>query len=78
MDRAHRTQLVLGGVFTTLGTLLLALGLAQLAFWWNGELSGLTIEPIVMPMGGVFLAVGLPRLLRARRLHWLERHGATV
>jgi hypothetical protein len=63
MDRAHRTQLVLGSVFTALGTLLVALGLAQLAFWWNGALSGLTIEPIVLPMGVVFLAVGVPKLL---------------
>ena len=75
MDRAHRTQLVLGSVFTALGTLLVALGLAQLAFWWNGALSGLTIEPIVLPMGVVFLAVGVPKLLTARRLRWLERHG---
>lgn len=78
MDRAHRTQLVLGSVFTALGTLLVALGLAQLAFWWNGALSGLTIEPIVLPMGVVFLAVGVPKLLTARRLHWLERHGVVV
>ena len=75
MNRAHSTRRVLGFVFTTLGALLLALGLAQLAFWWNRTLGGLTIEPIVVPLGLIFVGVGLPKLLTARRVAWLERHG---
>ncbi len=75
---ANRTQLVLGSVFVTLGALLAGLGVSQLLFWWSGTLAGLTIEPIVLPLSLVFLATGLPRLLRARRLRWLERHGVRV
>jgi hypothetical protein len=78
MEQPHRTQLVLGTVFTALGAMLLGLGGLQLAVWWNRSLSGLTIEPIVLPMGAVFVAFGLPRLLRARRELWLARHGVVV
>lgn len=78
MEQPHRTQLVLGSVFTVLGAMLLALGVLQLALWWNRSLSGLTLEPIVLPMGAGFVAVGLPRLLRARRVRWLVRHGVVV
>jgi hypothetical protein len=78
MDRANRSQLVLGSVFVALGALLAGLGVSQLLFWWSGTLTGLTIEPIVLPLGLVFFLAGLPRLLRARRLRWLERHGVRV
>lgn len=77
-NQAERTQRALGLVFSILGAVLLGLGLLQLVVWWNGQLSGLTIEPIVVPLGLIFLLVGLPRLLEARRVGWLRRHGVTA
>lgn len=78
MNQAQKTLLMLGAVFTTLAVLLLGVAGAQLAFWWNRTLSGLTIEPVLVPMGLIFLAVGLPKLTRGLRERWLVRHGEEV
>ncbi|MBT9557462.1 MAG: hypothetical protein IV100_15585 [Myxococcales bacterium] len=74
-DRARTTQLVLGSVFTGLGLLLLGLGLVQLLVYWDRTVGGLTIEPIVVPMGLCFSIVGGRFLRRELRRRWLERHG---
>jgi hypothetical protein len=74
-DRARATQFVLGWVFAGLGMLLLGLGLVQLAVYWDRTASGLTIEPIVIPMGLILSVVGGRFLRRELRRRWLERHG---
>ncbi|MDI1428104.1 MULTISPECIES: hypothetical protein [Polyangium] len=69
------TQLVLGAVFTGLGVLLLLAGLAQLLFFWNGTPRGLTIEPIVLPMGLILTVVGARFLVRELGARWLAKNG---
>ncbi|MDI3283646.1 hypothetical protein [Polyangium sp. 15x6] len=69
------TQLVLGSVFTGLGALLLLAGLAQLLFFWDRTPGGLTIEPIVVPMGLILGLVGVRFLRRELGARWLAQNG---
>lgn len=66
---------MLGWVFSGLGIVLLGLGLVQLLVYWNGSVGGLTIEPIVVPMGIILGLVGGRFLRRELRRRWLERNG---
>lgn len=74
-NQGKTTLLVLGGVFTGLGALLLLAGLAQLLFFWNRRASGITIEPIVLPMGLLFVIVGGRFLRLELGARWLAKNG---
>lgn len=74
-DLARTTQLVLGIVFTSLGLLLVTLGLVQLSYYLGGAAKTLTIEPIVIPAGLIFFIPGASHLRRYLINRTIDLHG---
>ncbi|WP_437729056.1 hypothetical protein [Sorangium sp. So ce861] len=75
-DQGKQSQLLGGVISTSIGVVLLAVGLIQLLFFYlPGKTPRLTIELILIPMGLLFGIPGALDLRRSLLNRWVMRHG---